>query len=396
MLIDLDRFRLLNESVGYARADGVLTEVATRLREAVSGELVARLAADEFIVLLTDLPDAAAAHDHAVKIREQLRFPVGSATGPLAMTASIGYSCIAAGAADFDELLRTAGLALSEAKQSGVNSVRAYESRMSIAGGDRLSLQSDLAKAIGAEQFVIFYQPTVDLVSGRPRGVEALLRWQHPSLGLLTPDKFVGLAEESGAIVELGDWVLRRACVDAVRVRAAVGYPITVAVNLSARQFERTDLGTRVAGALEAAGLDAANLRLELTETTVMADPETSSSILGELAAMGIRLALDDFGTGYSSLGYLQRFPFTCLKVDRSFVAGLPGNERSVAITRTVVLLAKALRMNVVAEGVETDAQVRFLGTIGCDELQGYLFARPMPYEQAVEWLSRDVLPGGR
>ena len=389
MLIDLDRFRLLNESLGYARGDGLLTEVAARLRAVVPpGELVARLAGDEFAILFAGLPDSAAAHDRAVKICEQLRFSVCSATVPLAMTASIGYSCSRASAADFDELLRTAVVALREAKRHGAGSVRAYESRMSAAGEDRLRLQSALADAIDTEQFVIFYQPIVDLLTGRPRGVEALLRWRHPSHGLLTPDKFIGLAEESGAIVELGDWVLRRACEDAVRLRAAIEHPIRVAVNLSARQFERSGLGTRVGRALEAAGLEPASLRLELTETTVMADPVASSLILGELAAMGIGIALDDFGTGYSSLGYLQRFPLTCLKVDRSFITGLPSDERSAAITRAVVLLAKALRMSVVAEGVETEPQIDFLREVGCDELQGYLLARPMPYEETLEWLA--------
>jgi len=394
MLIDLDRFRLLNESLGYARGDGLLTEVAARLQAAVPcGELVARLAADEFAVFFFGLPDVGTAHAYAVKVCEQLRFPVGSATGPRALTASIGYSCSQASAADFDQLLRTAGLALREAKKHGAGSVRAYESCMSALGDDRLSLQSELAEAIGTEQFVIFYQPIVDILTGEPRSVEALLRWRHPQHGLLTPDKFIGLAEESGAIVELGDWVLRRACADAARLRAVVGRPISVAVNLSARQFERSDLGTRVGRALEAAGLEPESLRLELTETTVMADAETSGSILGELAAMGIRLALDDFGTGYSSLGYLQRFPLTCLKIDRSFVTGLPGNERAAAITRAVVLLAKALRMNVVAEGVETDAQMDFLRGIGCDELQGYLLARPMPYEETRRWMEARTRP---
>ena len=389
MLIDLDRFHLLNESLGYARGDGLLTEVAARLRVAVpSGELVARLAADEFAILFAGLPDAAAARDHANQIREQLRFAVGSATGPLEMTASIGYSCSPASATDFDELLRNAGFALQEAKKHGAGSVRAYESRMRAPGGDRLRLQSELAEAIETEQFVLFYQPIVDILSGQPRSVEALLRWRHRKHGLLTPDKFVGPAEESGAIIELGDWVLQRACADAVRLREKVGHPIRVAVNLSARQFDRSDLGTRVRRALEAAGLEPASLRLELTETMVMADPDTSSLILGELAAIGIGLALDDFGTGYSSLGYLQRFPLTCLKIDRSFVSGLPDNERATAITRSVVFLAKALRMDVVAEGVETDAQLEFLQTLGCDALQGYLLARPMPYEQALEWIA--------
>jgi EAL domain-containing protein (putative c-di-GMP-specific phosphodiesterase class I) len=215
-----------------------------------------------------------------------------------------------------------------------------------------------------------------------------LVRWQHRTLGLLAPGKFIGLAEQNGTIIELGDWVLRTACADAVRLRQAARAPISVAVNLSARQFELKDLAKRVGCILEAAALESQSLRLELTETMVMSNPDESRAILGELSAMGISLALDDFGTGYSSLGYLQQFPLHCLKIDRSFVSGVPGNERSEAITRAVVVLGKALHMRVVAEGVENHAQLDFLRNLGCDEVQGYLLSTPLPYDQLVKWLA--------
>lgn len=386
MLVNIDRFRLLNESLGHARADAFLKAAASRLRAAVpAGDMVSRLGADEFALMLVGLPDAASAHDHAIRICDLMKSPLSSGNDMLSMTVSIGISCVPGDGEDFETLLRSATIALREAKKSGANSIRAYDSRTHGGLVPQLSPWSDFMEAIRGGQFELFYQPCIDLGSGRAHSMEALLRWRHPELGLLAPDRFIGLAEESGAIVELGDWVLRHACDDAVRLAEAVGYPIRVAVNLSARQF-RADLVDKIGQALRTSGLRAEDLRLEITETTVMAEPEASYSILNSLAGMGIGLALDDFGTGYSSLGYLQRFPLTCLKIDRSFVAGLPGCERSAAIARTVVLLGKALRMSIVAEGVENDTQLEFLRATGCDEVQGYFFASPMPYGQILQW----------
>ena len=389
MLIDLDRFGLLNESLGYASGDGLLQKSAERLREgAAADELIARLGDDEFAVMSVGLADAAAARARAVELCQRLHFPLSSAADAPMMSASIGVSCHPADGGDFGELLRAALMALHEAKKSGGNAARSYDRRMSASYVDRLRLQGELAAATRAGQFVIHYQPTVDLRTGQPRSVEALLRWRHPTRGLLTPDTFIGIAEESGEIIGIGEWVLRQACEDAVRLREALGSTVTVAVNLSARQFERDDLGSKVSRALQTTGLDPSSLRLELTETTVMADPDQSCAILRQIRAMGISIALDDFGTGYSSLKYLQQFPLTCLKIDRSFVGGTPGNSHAAAITRSVVLLGKALGMNVVAEGVEKAEQLDFLRSTGCDEIQGYLLARPAPYDQILEWLA--------
>lgn len=393
MLIDLDRFGLLNESLGYPSGDELLRKTAERLLEAAAAdELVARLGDDEFAVMSVGLPDATAARGRATELCERLRLPLTCAPDAPTMSASIGVSCCPADGNDFGELLRAALMALHEAKRSGGNTARSYERGMSASCVERLRLQGELAAALRGGQFLIHYQPTVDLCSGQPRSVEALLRWRHPTRGLLTPERFMGIAEESGEIIGIGDWVLQQACEDAERLRKALGSTVTVAVNLSARQFERDDLGAKVARALQTAGLDSSSLRLELTETTVMADPDQSCSILRQIRAMGISIALDDFGTGYSSLKYLQQFPLTCLKIDRSFVAGSPGNSRAAAITRAVVLLGKALGMNVVAEGVENAEQLEFLRSIGCDEVQGYLLARPAPYEQILEWLAAQAL----
>lgn len=402
MLINIDGFRTLNESLGHAPADAFLQEAASRIRAAAPpGDLVARLGADEFALMLVGLPDAAAAHAHAVRVADHMRSPVTSANGTPSLTVSIGFSCYPGDGESFETLLRAATISLGEAKKAGANSIRAYGSHMRAAAGAKLNpLWNDFAAALRTGQFELFYQPIVDLGTGKARSMEALLRWRHPELGLLAPNQFIALAEERGAIVEIGDWVLHRACGDAMRLRASMGCPIRVAVNLSARQFERADLATKVAAALRTSGLDAADLRLEITETTAMADPAASCSILGELAAMGIGLALDDFGTGYSSLGYLQRFPLTSLKIDRSFVAGLPACERAASIARIVVLLGKALHMRIVAEGVENETQLEFLRANGCDEVQGYFFATPLPYEEAAKWIaardsSSDAPEGG-
>jgi len=355
---------------------------------ATPGDLIARLGDDEFAMMVVGLPDAASARERALELCEYLRFPISSAPDAPTVSASIGVSLYPTDGKDLGELLRAALIALNGAKRSGGNSARCYEPGMNSSALERLRLQGELAAALRAGQFVIHYQPIIDLFSGQPRSIEALLRWRHPARGLLTPDRFIEIAEESGEIIGIGEWALQKACDDAVRMRKELGSAIAVSVNLSARQFERADLASKVAQALRSAGLEPEGLRLELTETTVMADPDASCSVLQKIGAMGVSLAIDDFGTGYSSLRYLQQFPLTCLKIDRSFVTELPGNGRAAAITRAVVLLGKALGMSVVAEGVENADQVGFLRAIRCDEIQGYLLARPAPYEQTLDWIA--------
>jgi diguanylate cyclase (GGDEF)-like protein/PAS domain S-box-containing protein len=389
ILVSLDHFSLVNESLGHLWADLLLQEMARHLRQIVpAGTLIGRLGNDEFALILSGIADAADAEAHAQRIFEQVRLPVNQEGCLLTLTASVSVSTYPLDGGDFEEMLRNATIAMREAKRAGGNTVRVYARHMSIGDLKRLTLQSDLSTAIQRNELVLHYQPVIDLRTGSVQSIEALVRWQHRTLGLLAPGKFIGLAEQNGTIIELGDWVLRTACADAVRLRQAARAPISVAVNLSARQFELKDLAKRVGCILEAAALESQSLRLELTETMVMSNPDESRAILGELSAMGISLALDDFGTGYSSLGYLQQFPLHCLKIDRSFVSGVPGNERSEAITRAVVVLGKALHMRVVAEGVENHAQLDFLRNLGCDEVQGYLLSTPLPYDQLVKWLA--------
>jgi diguanylate cyclase (GGDEF)-like protein/PAS domain S-box-containing protein len=395
ILVSLDHFSLVNESLGHFWGDLLLQEMVRHLRQIVPpGALLGRLGNDEFALILSGIADSADAEVHAQRIFQQVRVPV-SVRLPvnqegclLTLTASVSLSTYPVDGGDFGEMLRNATIAMREAKRAGGNTVRVFAPVMSIGDLNRLTLQSELSTAIQRNELVLHYQPVIDLRTGSVRSIEALVRWQHRTLGLLAPAKFIALAEQSGTIIELGDWVLRAACADAVRLKQATRAPISVAVNLSARQFELKDLAKRVGCILEAAALESQSLRLELTETMVMSNPDESRAILGELSAMGISLALDDFGTGYSSLGFLQQFPLHCLKIDRSFVSGVPGSERSEAITRAVVALGKALQMNVVAEGVENHAQLDFLTNLGCDEVQGYLLSAPLPYDQLVKWLA--------
>jgi diguanylate cyclase (GGDEF)-like protein/PAS domain S-box-containing protein len=395
ILVSLDHFRLFNESLGHLWADLLLQQMARHLRRIVPpGALTGRLGNDEFAIIIPGMADVTDAQAHAQRIFQQVRLPV-SVRLPvnqegcsLTLTASVSVSTYPLDGGDFEELLRNATIAMREAKRGGGNTIRVYARHMSIGDLNRLTLQSELSSAVQRNELVLHYQPVIDLRTGRVQSIEALVRWQHRTLGLLAPDKFIGLAEQNGTIIELGDWVLRTACADAVRLRKADFAPLSVAVNLSARQFEFDQFAKRVGCILEAVGLKAQSLRLELTETMVMRNPDESRAILGALSTMGISLALDDFGTGYSSLAYLQQFPLDCLKIDRSFVAGVPGNERSEVITRAVVALGKALHMRVVAEGVENQEQLAFLRNLGCDEVQGYLLSKPLPYDELVKWLA--------
>jgi diguanylate cyclase (GGDEF)-like protein/PAS domain S-box-containing protein len=405
ILVSLDHFNLVNESLGHLWGDTLLQEMARHLQQIVPpGALLGRLGNDEFALILAGITDEADARAQAHRIFHKIRpvsvsLPASQEGRVLTLTASVSLSCYPFDGANFAEQLRNANVAMREAKRAGGNTVRVYARHMSTGDLNRLTLQSELSTAIHRNELVLHYQPIVDLRTGGVRSIEALVRWRHRKLGLLAPDKFIGLAEESGAIIELGDWVLHSACADTVRLKQAGFAPISVTVNLSARQFELKDLAKKVGCILAAAGLESRNLRLELTETMVMSNPDDSRAILSELSTMGISVALDDFGTGYSSLGYLQQFPLNCLKIDRSFVGGVPGNERSRAITRALVVLGKALHMKVVAEGVENHAQLDFLRDLGCDEVQGYLLSPPLPYDQLVSWLldqrglASDLLP---
>jgi diguanylate cyclase (GGDEF)-like protein/PAS domain S-box-containing protein len=376
LVAELDSFKTVNDTVGHATGDLLLQSVADRLlRIARSGDLLARLGGDEFGVLAFNLKDCNEAQQLAESLRTAIERPFRIAGQDVFITASIGVSSFPSDGQDFDALLRAADAAVYRAKQLGRNTVSLYSPEMNVATTERFTLQNGLAHALSRQELVLEYQPTIDLYTGRLTGAEALLRWRHPQLGLVLPTRFIGLAEDTGLIVPIGDWVLRTACRQVNKWVAAGWDDATVAVNLSARQFNQPDLQARIADALASANIEPWRLRMEVTESMVMSDPDRAATTLQRLARMGIQLALDDFGTGYSSLNYLKRFRLGCLKVDRSFVSGVASDEEDASIVRAIIALGKALGMKIIAEGIETVAQAEFLRNAGCDDGQGFYYS---------------------
>nr|WP_282446543.1 EAL domain-containing protein [Aromatoleum petrolei] len=379
-LLDLDRFKAINDTLGQARGDILLKEAARRLQGPLrNGDTVARLASDEFAILLDDL---AAAEDVAPlvgRLLEDVAAPLDIAGHGVYSTASLGISLFPRDGQDAEALLGAADIAMHNAKSAGGNAFRFYAPEMNLRATAQLALASALRSAIDNGELRVFYQPKASLCDGRVTSAEALVRWQHPERGMVSPADFIPVAEDTGLIVPLGEWVLRETC----RQQAAwiaEGFAVPpVAVNLSARQFRQENLPQTVRAALVAAGLDPHCLQLEITESTVMHDVDRAVAMLRELNAIGIGVALDDFGTGYSSLAYLKRFPIDQLKIDRAFVRDIASDPEDAAICRAVIGLAHSLDLTVVAEGVETRPQLEFLRANACDEMQGFLFSRPVP-----------------
>jgi len=367
MFIDLDGFKDVNDTLGHESGDELLRAVAARIAGVLrESDTVGRLGGDEFVVLVEGGPEAV-----ANRILEVLREPyeLRAADGPVSVTGSIG---IASGARDAaKDLLRDADIALYEAKGAGRDRAAEFRHEMRIAASDRMALGNDLRGAIEAGELFLVYQPVHDLSDGEVVGAEALLRWQHPARGLVPPDEFIALAEETGLIVPIGAWVLRTACAQAARWHAG-GHRIRVGVNVSTRQLEDPALLDSVQRALDAGGLAANALTLEITETALMRDPAHAADVLHALKAYGVRVAIDDFGTGYSSLAYLQQLPVDSLKIDRAFVAG------SHALAETLVQLARSLKLRSIAEGIEEESQLEHLRALGCERGQGYLFSPPL------------------
>lgn len=388
MMLDLDRFKHVNDSLGHAAGDLLLQQVAERLKSCLRQiDVVARFGGDEFAVLLdqTTVQGAAAIAD---KLMSSFELPVSLAGHQIFISGSIGISCYPADATDAETLLKNADAAMYRAKAEGRNGFQFFSAEINARALDNLLMSSDLRLALTRDELVLHYQPRVDLSSGRISGAEALVRWQHPKLGLLPPLRFIPIAEEMGLIEAVGEWVLKEACRQ-VREWQDAGLELErVAVNLAARQFAQSDLCTHVAAVLSEAGLEARYLELELTESMMMQEPERVIKVLTELKRMGATVAIDDFGTGYSSLSYLKRFPIDFLKIDRSFIQGLPGDEEDAAITSAIIAMAKSLGLKLIAEGVETSGQRVFLHNQGCHNGQGYLFSKPVA-PQALERMLR-------
>jgi diguanylate cyclase (GGDEF)-like protein/PAS domain S-box-containing protein len=379
LFIDLDRFKIINDTLGHDAGDELLKQLAARLRECLrEGDTIGRQGGDEFVVLVEGVSDPAQVAGVGQKILDTVARPYLIRGHEFHVTASIGISIYPEDGHDQQTLLKNADIAMYRAKEQGKNNHKFYSAQINSHSYERLALETSLRRAVERDEFLLHYQPKVDMRSGRITGVEALIRWQHPELGMVPPGEFIPIAEETGLIGPIGEWVLRTACTEARGWVASGLSPITIAVNLSARQFSSDELAIAILRVLRDTGLDPRLLELELTESTVMHNAERATEILQQLKRLGVRVAIDDFGTGYSSLSYLKRFPISSVKIDRSFVLDLPDDKDDAAITQAVIAMAHSLRLRVVAEGVETPEQFRFLEEHHCDEMQGNYFSKPV------------------
>lgn len=385
MFIDIDHFKYVNDTFGHNEGDNLLQAVAKRLKACLREEdTLSRMGGDEFTVLLQDLTGEGT-EMVARKILDAMKLPFNIGEHKLYVTASIGISVYPKDGDKPMELLKNSDTAMYRAKEDGRNNLRFFRSNMHEFSMRRIQMEEDLRHALKREEFKVYYQPQVDLVDGRVSGVEALLRWARPGVGLIPPGQFISMAEETGLILPMGEWVLRVACKQCKAWHDQGWRGLRVAVNLSARQFQQSDFVDMVARILCETGLDPECLELELTESIAMQNAAETVAVLHGLKRIGVQISIDDFGTGYSSLGYLKRFPIDRLKVDQSFVAGIVEDPNDAAIIIAVIALAHNLGLKVIAEGVETGEQLDFLKMHFCNEVQGYLLGRPMPAEELVE-----------
>jgi diguanylate cyclase (GGDEF)-like protein len=376
VMVDIDRLQLINDSFGHRAGDELLQEVARRLSTIIrSVDTLVRVAGDEFLMIINPIEAPEDAKQLATRALEALKPSMRIAAVAMHATASIGMAFFPRDGTSIDTLIARAGAAMHYAKQRGRNNAQSFESSMGTQSPDTAQLQSDLHDALALRQFELYYQPKVNVATGAVRGVEALIRWRHPTRGLVAPAQFIPFAEDSGLIGPIGAWVVREACRQAAVWRIAGVPALRVAVNISASQFRQGGLLEIVKEALSDADLDPTYLEMELTESAVMSDPEESVKILEQLSIMDVLVSVDDFGTGYSSMSYLQRFPIDKLKIDRSFISEILTRSDDASIVRAIVSLAHGLKLKVVAEGVETEEQLEFLRSIGCDEYQGYYFS---------------------
>lgn len=389
MFIDLDRFKTINDTLGHGVGDELLQQVAERLTNCVRAEdTVGRLGGDEFAVILCELADERSAGVVAQKILDALGRPFQLERHEVFITTSIGIATCGSGEADADTMISNADAAMYDAKNLGRNNFQFYAATMSERAMERLLIEKELRYALSRNEFLLNYQPKVNLQTGEITGFEALLRWHRTGGEIVSPAVFIPVIEDCGLIEEVGEWVIRTACAQINTWQRAGIRPVPVAVNLSPKQFQHHDIGGVVTRALKDHEVDPALLELEITESTAMNNAENAIAALQNLKALGVRIAIDDFGTGYSSLSYLTRFPIDSLKIDRSFVIDLPDSREGASIARAVITMSHALRLKVIAEGVETLAQLDFLTDNECDEIQGYYCSRPLPAEQASELLS--------
>src|ERR1039458_7802693 len=391
LFLDLDRYKTINDSLGHSVGDLVLKEVAERLKRfAREQDTIARVGGDEFLVVLTAVKDGADAAVAAERLMDAMTVELVIQGRSLSISCSIGISISPEHGRDGEALIKNADAAMYCAKESGYNSFHFFTADMNAEAMERLTLEHSLRLALGREELFLVYQPQIDIATGRIIGLEALLRWQHPELGLVPPDKFIRIAENGGLIMPIGEWVLRTACFQ-TRKWQDEGLPaVPVAVNVSAVQFRQAGFCELIRRVLHETGLAPQYLELELTESLLLSNADVMFSVLQELRAMGLKLAIDDFGTGYSSLSYLRQFPVSKLKIDRSFIRDVAVNPDDAAITTAIISMAKSLNLKVIAEGVEDEAQMTFLRTHQCDEIQGYYFSKPLAVDKVADKLRGD------
>jgi diguanylate cyclase (GGDEF)-like protein len=388
LFMDLDRFKVINDSLGHEVGDALLRQVADRLKaQSREGDTVARMGGDEFVVLIENHDNLNDISACARRLVEELSAPYLLGKKDCHVTLSIGISVFPSDGSDSQALLKAADVAMYRAKELGRNNYQYYLPSMNVHTLERLELESDLSRALERGEFLLHYQPKVEIATGLISGTEALLRWKHPVRGLVPPLDFISLAEETGLIVPIGEWVLATACAQNKLWQEMGLTNLGISVNLSARQFSDSMLLEKLTRIIHSSGLDPSSLELEITESMVMSNGECAVGVLEQLKAIGVRIAIDDFGTGYSSLGYLKRFPIDTIKVDRSFIRDIPADSGDKQIARAIIAMAHALKLKVVAEGVENAEQLKFLRAQHCDAAQGYFLCRPLPADEAAEAL---------
>lgn len=394
LFLDLDRFKVVNDSLGHMVGDQLLLAIASRIKACLrSSDTVARLGGDEFTILLEDINDVSDAKRLANRIQEELMLPFNLSGHEVFTTASIGIALSATGYDLPEQLLRDADTALYRAKARGKACYEVFDKAMHACAIALLQLENDLWRAIERQEFRIHYQPIISLKSGKINGFEALVRWQHPDRGLIYPIEFIPMAEETGLIIPIGWWVLREACrqIHLWQEQFPASPPLTISVNISSKQFSQHDLSAQIEQMLQEINLDPRTLKLELTESAIMANAESANVMLSQLRHLGVQLYMDDFGTGYSSLSYLHRFPIDTLKIDRSFVSRRSVDDENSEIVRTIITLAHNLRIHVSAEGVETTEQLDLLRALKCEYAQGYFFSKPLDGEAASALIAAEL-----